>query len=126
MSECPKCHRKPEGCGCIPDKPDTAISLLRDFLDSVDEPPRRDEEESMYVREYRHEIYPKLDRIYKALNAKSDIVAISRKCAIEAADYTRLMILAIKHCPKEHQDWADVLRLTEHLETRIAASKGAE
>jgi len=45
---------------------------------------------------------------------------------LEAADYTRLMILAIKHCPKEHQDWADVLRLTEHLETRIAASKGAE
>ena len=64
--------------------------------------------------------------ICRALNAKSDIVAISRKCAIEAADYTRLMILAIKHCPKEHQDWADVLRLTEHLETRIAASRGAE
>ncbi len=33
-------------------------------------------------------------------------------------DYERLMVLAVKHCPKEHHDWEEVLELTTALDAK--------
>ena len=36
---------------------------------------------------------------------------------LKQKEHERLMILAVKHCPKNHHDWEEVLELTTALDT---------
>lgn len=59
-----------------------------------------------------------VERLLSQLMAKHYMLAEEAADRIKEleADRNRLSVLLVKHCPQEHHDWKEVLRLTKHLE----------